>query len=49
MVVCHKDMTGKRGGECCGNEYTPFSNGIFMFWWEKNLHYLIFDVIMLCH
>ena len=40
--VCHEDMTGKRGGECpgneyecCGNEYTPFSNGIFMFWWEN--------------
>ena len=35
IVVCHEDMTGKRGGECHGNEYTPFSSGVFMFWQEN--------------
>ena len=40
--ICHEDMTGKRGGECCGseykycrNEYIPSSYGIFIFWWEN--------------
>ena len=35
IVVCHEDMTGKRGGECHRNEYTPFSSGVFMFWQEN--------------
>ena len=52
--VCHEDMTGKRGGECCGKEYECHGNKYAPFLMEflrfdgKYLYYLIFDM-SLCY
>ena len=36
IIVCHEDITGKRGGEnVAGMSILPFSSGVFMFWLEN--------------
>ena len=49
LVICHEDMTEKRGGECCGNKYTPFLHRVSIFWQENPSLLDYNDVIMLCH
>ena len=49
IVICHEDMTGKRGGECHGNKYTPFLHKVSIFWQENPSLLDCDDVIMLHH
>ena len=48
VIICHGDMTGKKGEECHGNKYAPYYNRVLMFW-QGNPSLLNYDdVITLC-
>ena len=49
IIICQGDMTGKRGGECHGNKYIPYSCRILIFWWENPSLLDYDDVITLHH
>ena len=53
--VCHEDMTGKRGGECCRNEYECHWNEYtpcpmeFLCFGRKIPSLLNFDDVIMLH
>ena len=47
-VICHEDITGKRGGEYHGNKHVPYYGRVLLLW-RGNPSLLDYDDVITLH